>query len=108
MNKRLKTHHPNGNSHTPQKQNAYIWFGGVVAVVAAIVGVVLFARNDGASDGFVPEVTGAPRVTVAQDVFDYGDVKLGTTVETVFMVQNVGDQNLSIMENPQVEVVEGC
>jgi hypothetical protein len=111
MSKKLKVHHSNGvdNYVCPTRlKKSYLWLGSLAAVIAAVIGVILFTRDDGIPDDFVPEVIGAPRVAVAQDTFDYGDVKLGSTVETVFEVQNVGDKNLSIMENPQVEVLEGC
>jgi hypothetical protein len=58
---------------------------------------------------FEPEVTGAARVEVLpQDEIDYGEVKLGTTIDTVFTVRNVGDEPLIILGEPHVEVVEGC
>lgn len=57
---------------------------------------------------FKPAVTGAPSVMVSRDSFDYGDVKLGSTVTTTFDVRNVGDKPLFILGEPQVELVEGC
>ncbi len=58
---------------------------------------------------FEPQVTGAPRLEVLpQDVVDYGEVKLGTTITTVYTVRNVGDSPLVIYGEPQVELVEGC
>jgi hypothetical protein len=57
---------------------------------------------------YVPETNGAPEVAVAQESVDYGDVKLGTTIQTVFEVSNKGDQPLMILGEPQVQVVEGC
>ncbi len=57
---------------------------------------------------FKPEVSGAPRVSVPQDNFDYGAVKLGETIETVFDVRNTGDQPLVILGEPRVELIEGC
>ena len=61
-----------------------------------------------AASDFTPEVKGSPHVAVNQDKIDYGDVKLGNTINTVIDVRNTGDQPLSIQGNPQVEVVEGC
>jgi len=55
-----------------------------------------------------PTTTGAPRVMVPQESLDYGDVKLGSTVEAVFEVRNTGDEPLIILGDPQVEVVQGC
>ena len=58
---------------------------------------------------FEPEVKGAPRVEVVEDdVIDYGDVKLGTTITTTYTVRNVGDEPLIIQGEPIVELVEGC
>jgi hypothetical protein len=106
--------------HRSKKRRAntdisWIWAataGGVVLVIAAIV---LFARgnNNGGEKTFAPNfqptVTGAPAVAVLpQDVVDYGDVKLGTTINTVFKVRNVGDQPLTVLGEPQVELVQGC
>jgi hypothetical protein len=51
---------------------------------------------------------GTPRVQVDQTALDYGDVHFDTPVESVFQVSNVGDQTLTIIEEPQVELVEGC
>lgn len=58
--------------------------------------------------GNTPQPVSGPRLSVAQDVFDYGDVKVNQPVEAVFRVKNVGDKPLQILEQPQVEVVEGC
>jgi hypothetical protein len=86
--------------------------GGAVLVVAAIA---LFARGNNNSGekafdpNFQPTVTGAPAVAVLpNDVIDYGDVKLGSTVNTVFKVRNMGDQPLIVLGEPQVELVQGC
>jgi hypothetical protein len=54
------------------------------------------------------EVTGAPRLKLEQDTYNYGDVQLGKTVQTTVRVTNVGDQTLRFTEAPYVEVLEGC
>jgi hypothetical protein len=105
---RSKKHRANNNI-------SWIWAGiagGVVLIVAAIT---LLARgNDNGGQktfdpNFEPTVTGAARVEVLpQDVVDYGDVKLGSTINTVFKVRNVGDQPLMVLGEPQVELVQGC
>jgi hypothetical protein len=56
----------------------------------------------------IPQVTGAPRVSVSQDTLDYGYVKLDTPINAVFNVRNVGDEPLEILGEPRVELVEGC
>ena len=86
----------------------------LVAIGIVVAGIalwsVLSSQTTDISD-FVPEVAGAPRVAVAQEIFDYGDVKLNSTVETVFKVRNVGDQDLRLLDGwdgPRVELVRGC
>lgn len=107
MNRRRKVRH-GVKSRQVKLNHKYFWFGRFAAVIVAALGIVLFTRDDSTPDDFVPQVIGAPRVAVAQDTFDYGDIRLGTTIETVFKVQNVGDKSLTILDAPQVEVLEGC
>ena len=57
---------------------------------------------------YMPEVTGRPSGVVNQDYFDYGDVKGGTWIETTFKIKNVGDQPLNVLNEPYVELIEGC
>ena len=102
-----------------QSRNNLTWIisGAVGLAVLVVAALVLRSGNDnGAGSGqkkfdsdFEPEVTGAPRVEVVQnDVIDYGDVKMGTTVTTTYTVRNVGDEPLVILGEPVVELVEGC
>lgn len=85
------------------------WIAMGVGIVL-LVGVTAFAltRQDSTPNDYVPEVTGAPRVAVSEELIDYGDVKLNDTIETVFTISNVGDRALHILGEPPVEVVEGC
>jgi len=88
----------------------------VGAVLLIAMALFLISRRDNEASGstrefdpdFTPEVTDAPRVEVLQDTIDHGNVKLGSTVQSVFRVRNVGDQPLQILGEPQVEVLEGC
>jgi hypothetical protein len=57
---------------------------------------------------YTPEVSGMPSGIVSQERFDYGEVKLGSWVQTDFTIKNVGDQPLHILDQPYIEVVEGC
>jgi hypothetical protein len=85
---------------------------GLLAVIAATLlfiggGLLLWWSNSGETS--VPiQVTGAPRVAVAQASVDHGDLKFDTPVSTIFQVSNVGDKPLQILGEPQVELVEGC
>lgn len=85
--------------------------GAVVMIIAALV--LVSRQNDTPGQttfdpDFEPEVTGAPRVAVTQDVIDYGEIKLGTTVNTVFNVRNTGDETLVVLGEPRIELMEGC
>ena len=93
----------------------WIWVGIAGGVVLVIAALALMSRQKDAPSqkvfdpNFEPTVTGAPAVDVLpQDVVDYGDVKLGTTINTVFKVRNVGDEPLIVLGEPQVELMEGC
>lgn len=79
-----------------------------VAALAVIVLVIWLAQGRQTSVTSPPAVVGQPSAAIDQTAFDYGDVKLGTTIETVFRVKNVGDQSLVFQGEPVVEVVEGC
>ncbi len=86
--------------------------GGTVLIIAALLLGVFQGDDDSGQEpfdtNFEPEVAGAPGVAVDQEVVNYGDVKLGTTVNTVFNVRNVGDEPLEILGEPRVELMEGC
>ena len=108
MSKARKRRRKNNKSNIKTLNDVRIVLAAAGLIIAAI-GVWLATRSsDGIPDDFVPEVVGAPRVSVSDDWIDYGDVKLNTTIETVFRVRNAGDETLYIFDEPQVEVVQGC
>ncbi len=89
-------------------RRTFLWVGLVAlgAFALVIVGYTLLRGGSG-----VPAAGGGqtgPVVEVDQDVFDYGDVKVNTPIETLFRVRNAGDQPLKIAGDPEVELVEGC
>ncbi|MBI3959262.1 MAG: hypothetical protein HY328_10680 [Chloroflexi bacterium] len=79
-----------------------------VAALAVVALVIWFAQGRQITATFEPEVTGQPKAVIDQTAFDYGNVKLNRTIETVFRVKNVGGQALVFQGEPIVEVVEGC
>src|SRR3954470_18894925 len=85
-----------------------LWIGGLAVI--ALIAAVLLSQNRVSSEQAVwpTSVSGAPRVALAQELFDYGTVHYGKTVQTVFKMRNIGDQDLVINGIPQVEVAEGC
>lgn len=83
-----------------------------LAAVGAVLslGAVIIAVVSGGQQATLPtpQVVGAPRVQVTPEMIDHGDVRYGTPVESIFLVRNVGDQPLTILGEPRVELIEGC
>jgi len=77
---------------------------GAIVVVLAIVAAMTGSRRE----PFEPEVAGAPRAEVDQTSIDHGAVRFEQPVESVFRVRNVGDQPLTILGEPRVELLQGC
>jgi hypothetical protein len=91
-----------------QQQNLLLLGGFVLAAVAIVVVVAILSSRSGAASNFKPEVAGAPRLSVTQDLVDHGDVKFENYVESVYTVRNVSDQPLIFLSAPKVELIEGC
>lgn len=86
----------------------FTWIWAAAGVLLLLVsGIVLWNRLD-REPATPPQVTGAPRLAVEQSTIDEGDVKLGKSIRSAFRLQNVGDQPLQILREPEVEVMEGC
>ena len=95
----------------PTSQGGLPWWA-VVAMMAGLVliGLVVIggpAGNTPATKATI-EVKGAPALKADKEKVDFGNVKLGQTVQVSFDVANVGDQPLHFTEAPWVEVIEGC
>ncbi len=89
------------------KKSFPIWL--IVAGIGLVLVAIWALVSSGGPDKAKIEVTGAPKLKVEQEVYDYGDVKLGgVPIRTVVKVTNVGDQPLRFKEAPYIEVLEGC
>jgi archaellum component FlaG (FlaF/FlaG flagellin family) len=105
---------PKARKSSQPKSAPWLWIVAVVAVLA--VAGLLISRNGGNTQINTPvspapqssQVASAARIAVDQDTFDYGNVNLGTTINTVFHIRNVGTEPLQILNNPTVKVVIGC
>jgi len=86
----------------------YLAAGGALLVI--IVGVVLLANLDrGSTSSSTPaQVTGQPKLAVDQQKIDFGKVPLDIPIKATFKLSNVGDQPLQILNQPVVEVKQGC
>jgi hypothetical protein len=105
-----KTRKRTRKRNQPKTNNRFFWaMLGFAGLIVAIAAVVFQPKDYTVPDDYEPEVEGAPKLAViSSETVDYGDVKLGTTVETVFQIQNIGDENLHIVGEPVVELIEGC
>jgi hypothetical protein len=95
---------------TPSKKQRFpIWLLLIVVAGVALIVVALIGNGGGqAASTVAPQVTGTPSLQVDKEKIDFGDVKLGQTVEARFEVTNVGDQPLRFTAKPYIEVIEGC
>lgn len=111
--KNQATRMKNAHKITPRSQNApphrtpWLWVG-LVALGAFVLVIVGFTLLRDGSDGSTSGGKLGPVVAVEQEVFDYGNVKVNTPIETLFRVSNAGDEPLKIAGDPEVELVEGC
>jgi hypothetical protein len=71
-------------------------------------GLLVWRPSASVQPAAAPEVSGAPKLKIDQPMIDEGEVKIDTPVRTTFRLSNVGDQPLSILGEPQVELIEGC
>lgn len=95
-----------GPSQRKAQRNFPTWL--IIAGVALLIAAVWALLNSGYDKAGI-EVTGAPSIKVDQELFDYGEVKLGDKpIRTEVRVTNVGDQTLQFTEAPYIEVLEGC
>ncbi len=111
MTKRLrKANHQQKATTTP---SPYL-IAGIGAVLLVIVGAFFLLRGsdeevtEEIDPNFTPEVTGSPRLEVAEDTQDFGDVPFEQMVTSTFRIKNVGDEPLVFQREPQVELVRGC
>ncbi|MBZ0309053.1 MAG: DUF1573 domain-containing protein [Anaerolineae bacterium] len=109
MTKRLRK-----ASHRQKTTTSPYLIAGIGTVLLVIVGAFFLLRG-GDEDvtkeidpNFTPDVTGSPRLEVAQDIQDFGDVPFEQMVTSAFTIKNVGDEPLVIQREPQVELVRGC
>jgi len=78
----------------------FILMSGGALLLAA--GIILGVQGIGG------DVGGTPALAVDQEVIDYGDVKLDTSLTFAVKVTNTGDGTLRFKEEPYIEVREGC
>lgn len=81
----------------------------VAGAVILLGGGLSLVWASGQSRSVTPaETSGSPRLAVDQTMIDEGNVKLDTPIQTSFRLRNTGDQTLRILDEPRVELIEGC
>lgn len=78
----------------------------VIALVVLVTGLAVVSNRN--STPYVPEVTDAPHAVVSTTLIDHGDMQMEEFAESTFHIRNTGDQPLLILEEPRVELVQGC
>ena len=106
-----QTHTPNPlpgtNSRVESVRRPGMWII-VTGTTIALIAMLFLLTRISAANQYTPLYTGGPRAQLSQSLFDYGDVKNNSRVETTFTIQNVGDKQLYFPQEPVVQVVEGC
>ena len=94
----------------PPQRNLLLIVAGGALLVLVIIGVVLAATaGRGASSTSVPaQVSGKPSLVIDREKIDFGKVPLNIPIKATFKLSNVGDQPLQILNQPVVEVKQGC
>lgn len=92
----------------PSRRMPWLWLALGSAVLLIIGGLSALWASSEAGPAVAPVTSGAPKLVVDQQIIDEGPVKLNTPVRTAFRLRNIGDQPLQIMDEPIVELVEGC
>ncbi len=103
-----KKYHRQRKQQPSPRQVPWLWLAITAAVLLIIGGGIMMWPTANSQPTAAPEMAGAPRLAVDQTVIDEGYVKLDTLVRTTFRLHNVGDQPLTILGEPQVELIEGC
>ena len=78
-----------------------------VAAVVVVIGVVLVLSRSNQPTVTV-DVSGKPNLVVDKTVVDFGTVQYEKPVTAVFTVSNTGDQPLQLLQQPKLEVLQGC
>ena len=81
--------------------------GGVI-LMCVLLWSATAGSGDMGSGKVTPQVTGAPKLQSDLEKIDLGDIKLGKTVQAVFVLTNTGDRALQFTAKPYIEVLEGC
>jgi hypothetical protein len=106
--RRNKARHHRQHSGAVVLTKKWILVIGIATGIILLGGALLVIRSNSVGNMVAPKVTGAPAIEVEQSYFNLGDIRFNTMARVIYMITNVGDQPLKILERPQVQVLEGC
>jgi hypothetical protein len=97
-------------SVSPPKRNSLLLYLAGGALLAVIIGFVLLLNPGRGSSGTgnPAQVTGQPALVLDRERIDFGKVPLDKPVRATFKLSNAGDRPLQILNQPVVEVKQGC
>ena len=103
MSKKSHSHKSNTTKTRP------VWLLPLIAVVIVVVviGAVLLLNRTNQPTVSV-DVSGKPNLVVDKTLIDFGNVRFENPVTAVFTVSNTGDKPLQILQEPRVELLQGC
>lgn len=80
------------------------------ALLLIVAGAIWLVTNGLASSrsGSTIQTAGRPAVAIDRESIDFGKVPLDVPVKATFELSNIGDQPLQILNQPVVEVKQGC
>jgi hypothetical protein len=80
------------------------------ALLMIVIGIVLLTSGGRGSSGdsSALQVAGRPALAVDRQEVNFGKVPLDKPVKATFTLTNIGDQPLQILNQPVVEVKQGC
>ena len=73
-----------------------VWLGVFLAILGCDEGTPGDQTAGSAAPSASVAATGTPKIVAIEPVFEFGSVKLGSSVEHVFKVKNAGDGPLTI------------
>src|SRR3990172_9438449 len=85
-----------------RRRRAQLLLGLAAALLLTALAISFWPRT-----AYVAEVTGRPNMVVDQTVLDFGTQHWDTSVTAIFRVRNTGDQALTLLNQPQIRVVDG-
>lgn len=94
----------------PSRRNVLPFVVAAAALLLVVLGLALLARPGTPSTATAGPTlaVNTPRLAMDRTLIDFGKVPLDVPVKATFKLSNVGDRPLRILNQPVVEVKEGC